>query len=449
MARRRLLSTPIWRCASIIFLLGYAASPSMAEGNLDSTNAPSTSTTLSLADAIAMATAKSPAVYAAQQAWAEAEARVDQARAQTRVTLSFNSTASESNAAVATPPPDHETFGSIVNSITMPVPLGRRPTLAVAQAEAQAAAAKAQFTAAERTQTLAVINAYFDLLKKQSQLVDAQLNLDQAQRQLDDASLRNKAGDVPELDVIRAQVPVAQAEAGVVQAQNAIDIAGEALNAAIGRQISTPVIVTTPSTETGTQSLDDVERLAVEGSGDIAAARSTITAQQVALESAKHWRDPALSLQASDTRGGDVTSFSHQDTIQASITIPLTDGGLVHGQRDEATAAINQAGAQLATSILTVQASAASAYHNAVTTRKLADSAKAALDIAQTAYEKTAHGYHSGLFPLTDLLNAQTSLAQTRSTYTQALYDAGAAAATLNEIIGVDNAGRTGTPIPR
>jgi outer membrane protein TolC len=67
--------------------------------------------------------------------------------------------------------------------------------------------------------------------------------------------------------------------------------------------------------------------------------------------------------------------------------------------------------------------------------RRQADAAKVALDIAQTAYDKTVLGYHNGLFPFTDVLSAQTALAQARSAYTQALYDAGAAEATLNALI--------------
>jgi len=102
----------------------------------------------------------------------------------------------------------------------------------------------------------------------------------------------------------------------------------------------------------------------------------------------------------------------------------------------EAEAAINQAKATVDASTLSTQASAAAAYHNAQSTQKVAESAKTALDIAQTAYDKTVLGYHNGLFPMTDVLNAQAALSQTRSAYTQALFDAGAAQETLDELVG-------------
>src|SRR3569833_1258267 len=118
MARRRLPHISIWRCASTLLILGFPQ-PILAEDSpiIGDRGAESPSTTLPLADANNAAVDHRPTVVAARAQWTPAQARVDQARAQTRLTLSFNSTASESNATNAAPPPDHETFGSIVNSI--------------------------------------------------------------------------------------------------------------------------------------------------------------------------------------------------------------------------------------------------------------------------------------------------------------------------------------------
>lgn len=432
MTRRRLLLAPVWPCASIIFLAAGATSATADQP----ASPPSASSTITLDDAIALSTSDNPTVNVARQQWAQARARVDEARAATRVTVSFNSTAGESNADVATPPPASESFGSIVNSITLPLPIGRKPGVLVSEADAQADAAEASYAGAVRTQTNAVIAAYFDLLKKESQLSDAQLAFGDAQRQQDEAEKRNKAGDVPDLDVIRAEVPVASAQAAVAEAASAVDIARETLNAAIGRPISTPVDVVATAEEAPTSlTQEDVERRAVDNSADVTAARSTLSAEQSAYEAAKLWREPQIALTASDARSGDVTALSRQDMIAASITVPLSDGGLASGQRREAEAAITQAKAQVDASTLSTQAAAASAYHNAVTTRQVAETVKTALDLAQTAYDKTMRGYQNGLFPLTDLLSAQAALAQTRGAYTEALYDAGAAQATLDAMM--------------
>ena len=47
-----------------------------------------------------------------------------------------------------------------------------------------------------------------------------------------------------------------------------------------------------------------------------------------------------------------------------------------------------------------------------------------ARDIAQISYDKTRLGYVNGLFPLSDVLNAQAALTQAQIAYTQAVYSA-------------------------
>ena len=76
--------------------------------------------------------------------------------------------------------------------------------------------------------------AYYDLLRKQALLLIAQDTLTQAQRQLSDAEKRNQAGDVPELDVLRAQVPVASAQAQQFGAENDVAVARQTLNSLTG-----------------------------------------------------------------------------------------------------------------------------------------------------------------------------------------------------------------------
>jgi outer membrane protein TolC len=62
---------------------------------------------------------------------------------------------------------------------------------------------------------------------------------------------------------------------------------------------------------------------------------------------------------------------------------------------------------------LTVQASVAEV-----------NAAQQARDIAQTTYDKTRLGFVNGLYPLVDVITAENSVAQARTAYVQALYDA-------------------------
>src|SRR5205085_7417492 len=121
-------------------------------------------------------------------------------------------TGSGSNADVYQPPPPHETFGTLQNTLTVPIPIGGRERLAIRQAREELAVAQAQYESARLTLTGQVSTAYYNLLRQQALLQIAQENLAAAQRQLSEAQRRNAAGDVPNLDVTRAQVPVALAQ---------------------------------------------------------------------------------------------------------------------------------------------------------------------------------------------------------------------------------------------
>lgn len=392
---------------------------------------------LNLQSAESQAIAQNPTARAASQTLLQALAKVDQAKAQQRTQISFSSAASTSSADVIQGPPDHESFQTLQNTLSIPLPLGLRPRLAVSQAERQADAARAQFDAARITLLTQVDTAYYDLLRKQALLALADQTLAEAERALSDVQKRNKAGDVPELDVLRAQVPVSAARAARAQAENAAVVARQALSALLSRDLDAPLTLeeTTPTLVSEGHTEAEVRTLAEKYSPDVRAAEATVTANEEGLKSTRLWREPALSLDLSDARSNDKTGFSRLSTIQATVTIPLTDGGLARGQTREAEAALAQAKAQLEASRSAAITAAGAAYLNARSAGAQSAATAAATQNAQVVYEKTLRGYQQGLFPLSDVLNAQSALAQARIAEAQARYDRAAAESTLALLI--------------
>lgn len=394
--------------------------------------------TVTLAGAITAALATHPTARAATQQLAQARARLAQAEAQRRFQITLDTTGSVSNADVIQPPPAKETFGNIQNTLTFPLPIGARPRLAVEQARAALAAAQAQYDSARLTLAGQVNTAYYDLLRRQALRLIAEETLATAQRQLSEAQRRHMAGDVPELDVTRAQVPVALAQAGLYQAQNAEAIARETLNSLIGHPLDDPLTVAEvpPASIILPFTLEEARSLALQHLPDLRAADATARANEAALRAARRWREPGLSLQAIDLHGNDQTAFSRQDTVQLSLTLPLSDGGLGRARIREAEATLEQSRAQAEAARRTALLTVSSAYLTAQSSRQQVDAARVAQETAQVAYGKTVLGYRNGLFPLTDVLNAQSALTQAQIAYRQALYDAAVAISTLNNALG-------------
>ena len=385
-----------------------------------------------------MATDASPTLVAARQSVAQAQARVGQAQTQKRFQLTFNSTASLSSAKVYQPPPSRETFGTLQNTLTVPLPLGRRPSLAVTEAQEQQGAASAQLDSAQLALAGQAAAAYYDVLRKQALLAVAQQTLAEDQRALGDVQKRRAAGDAAQLDVLQAQVPVASAQAAQDGAENDLAVAAETLNSLLGRSLDAPLLLADipPNALALTYTLAQAEQFALSRSPDLRAAEATVRADQAAIAAARLSREPAYSLQAIDIRSKDVTSFQSEDTVQAAVTLPLSDGGLGRAQVQEAQAALAGATAQREVARRSVLAGVSAAYLTAQSRRRQIDSARAARDIAQITYDKTTLGYRNGLFPLLQVLTARTALTQARIAYTQAIYDAAAASATLTTAFG-------------
>ena len=392
---------------------------------------------LTLAQATTLALGVSPSVAIAQQGLAQALARSGQAQAQRRLQITFNSTAGLSNGAIYQSPPSQETFGSLQNTLTVPLPFGPRLSALGRQAQSQTEAAEAALAAAQLTAAGQAQTAYFDLLKQRALLGNARENAAQAQAALDVARKRYKDGVAPQLDVLKAQVPAATAFAAVTQAESQVAVSTQTLNSLLGRPLEADAAVADVGASPPLAlTLAEARRQAVTASADVRAAQANVRAAEAGLAASRLTRVPDLSLQASDTRSRDVTGFSRLDTAQVSVTIPLSDGGLARAQIAEQQAALTSARTSLLQARQTAALTASSAYVTAQGSLAQIAPTQTAVQIAQTTLTKTREGYREGLNPIIDVLNAQLALNQARIAHAQAVYDAAAATATLNRALG-------------
>ena len=403
---------------------------------------------LSLGAALNGALAANPTARASQQELALATSQLAAARAAAGFSITLDSSVGGSNANVIQGPPSRENFGTLTNTLTVPLnvgPFGRRAKLGISQAQQELVAAQARFDAARLDLAGQVQTAYYNLLRQQALLAIARESEAQAVRQYLDATKRFKLGDVPELDVTRARVPVANARAAEFGALNAVAVARQTLNVLVGQPLDAPLDVEeVPLSATQLPfTLEAARTRAVEFSPTVRAADATVRANEIALQIAKRSRDPVLALQASDIRSNDQTGFGRLDTVQATISIPLSDGGASKAARQGAQATLEAARAQAQAARQLTLVNVSAAYLTAQSSQQQLGAAREARDIAQIAYDKTVRGYTLGLFPFADVLTAQNELRQARTAYAQALYDAANAVATLGNTV---SAGATTLP---
>lgn len=383
------------------------------------------------------ALALNPTIAGARAASAQAIAAQSAALGRTKLQISYNAQISGSNGDVIQLPPAHETFGTLQNTVTIPLPTHKDSAI-FQQSRSNVLYARAEFESARKALATQVIDAYLEVIRARSLSANARTATLQAEQQLAAATKRERAGDVPMLDVLRAQVPLATAQAAEFQSQNAVIAAEQILKLLTGQtDISNIGSITTGQTVNNVKLSEPTEEAAaLATSPELKAAQFDLKSKGLALKETRFINEPQYSVQISDIRTNDQTGFSRLDTILGSVTIPLKDGGTAKALQEQASASVQQAEA----AVNAVTASLVSQVQTQVLTISNAQSqleaATVARDIAQTTYDKTQLGYEDKLYSLADVLNSQVSLRLALDDYVQAVFDLRTSELNLNLLDG-------------
>jgi len=216
------------------------------------------------------------------------------------------------------------------------------------------------------------------------------------------------------LDVDRANKDVATARRLVVDGDEALRRAREALGVALGSP--EPIAVATDLDLEGFErAVASTCRLndAIESRPDVAAARRRFDIAKRSVTSAELAPLPTIGVQAQAAHSTSPT-LGPNDTYSfgAVLTVPLYDGGVRYGQLRDARAAEDQAHAALDATRLAAIASAARAKRGVDVARTDRDVSKTERDLAAQIDARTRDAYSRGRGTSLDLV---TSAEQLRS----------------------------------
>ncbi len=297
---------------------------------------------------------------------------------------------------------------------------------------------------------LSVSNAYDDVLRGAMQVEVRTASVTFLSAYRDDTDKRYKAGTVPEFDLIRQEVEVANAVAMQVQAigdyrvakQRFVELLGYNLPDTVGDDLG--LSLTSPlEARPFPQSLRAALAMARDHRTEIAT-----------LEKEEHLRDEDIivakagwkpSIQA--FAGYDVTSRTlsrtaedelHGGLIGAQLSWSVFDGFLTKGKVDEAVALRGRAGEAKAETTRIVALQVRTAWSDLRTARSVLDAQSANVQKAQRALELAQIRYTEGAGTQIDVLNAQTALTEAHGSFVDALRDYSVARANLVRATGAD-----------
>lgn len=303
----------------------------------------------------------------------------------------------------------------------------------------QADSQNEMYRGAEQSLIVRVAQAYFNVLTAFDQLTFAQAQEKALSKQLDQAQQRYDVGLSAITDVNEAKANHDASTADVINAQNALDDAREALTQITGQTFGTleplrddlPMDPPTPNDQKAW-----VDK-ALSQNPQVLAQRYQVDAAEHSINSARAGHLPTLGASVIYTRspgwsdldsaryGGSIHTNSNRETASVGIVlnIPIFSGGATQSrvrqsiyQRDAAQDLLEQDRRQVIRDTRNAFRSVVAGISEVEARRQAVVSAKSALDATQA-------GFEVGSRNIIDVLNSQQQLFQARSAYSQARHN--------------------------
>jgi outer membrane protein len=307
-----------------------------------------------------------------------------------------------------------------------------------------------QYQAVIAEALLGVRTAYYDVLLARQQINVQEASVALLEKELSDTRRRFDAGTVPQFNVLRAEVELANAQPRLIRARNSYRLAKNALIHQLGYEIPTNVWENIP--------IELSDRLEPEPyETDLAAALGQALGQRpelAALDKAERLRKediaaakagarPSVQLfggygsrssQFSDDLSRDVSGWH----AGAQVNWDIFDGLLTRGRVQQARALHGRARTELEERTRQIELDVRTAHSNFIEAREVLESQRKVQEQAEEALRLANSRAEAGSGTQLDVLNAQTALTEARTTQIQAVRDYLVARARLLRAIGAD-----------
>lgn len=386
---------------------------------------------LTKGEAIQLALERSPLVLASKKEWevAQALARQTGALPDPELELEFEGLSQISGLGEFS----ERTIG-LTQRLEFPLKWWNRRKAGRQQADA------ARLLAYETTKldVILQVNIAYDRIALQKDLLGyARENLQLADDVLRKARTRFESGDVPQLEMMRAEVEAGRATSRLTAATNALTVAKAELNTVLARDPATPVAVADSleflPLEADIEALKQqalTQRPDLSGGGlRVAALRSRQSVAKAALV-------PDLRVGAFRQRirgGGGEDDFW---LVNFALEVPLWAFSRQRGEIAQTRAEVGQAAAELLALRYQVLLETETAYLNLRNAQaQVVLFQQQILPAAERTYQVASRSYDEGKATYLELLEAQRTLTDSRTERAEALFDYRAAVAALERAV--------------
>ena len=308
----------------------------------------------------------------------------------------------------------------------------------------------AQYDTAVADTLLLVRLAYYDVLLAEQQIIVNEASVKLLQNELDDQQRRFDAGTVPHFNVLRAEVAVANAKPALFHARSQYRIAKNVLSNLLGYNLPREVLEDIPMKLTDNfdvapwnLALPDAIQEALERRPELKALQQEIVLQDINVVNAKSGYKPTISAFAgynwmNNQFSTDLSEELDGWTVGGQLSWDLFDGALTIGKVKQANALYAKSRTELQDRSRQVELNVRTAYSDFIEAKEVLDSQVKVQEQAEESLREANARFDAGTATQLDVLDAETSLTQARTTLVQAQHDYAAARARLERAIGAD-----------
>jgi cobalt-zinc-cadmium efflux system outer membrane protein len=410
-----------WRLWRLILLPGLFAL--LTYGSLDGQEAE-----LTLEAAVEIAMERNPLVRSAQEQYQASLARIRQARALPQPSLDIDSDLQPGLT-------DFSDYGERYIGISQSIPFPGKTYLQSRVASEESAQVLADADQVGLDVRFQVTEAFYGLLRAEEQVGYAGENLRFTEDFVQMTELKFQAGDVPQMELIRARVEAATAANQVRVAENEDRLARAQLNFLLGRVPSSPLAIRGElRIPVVSYDLEEITAWALQDRPEIRSLMSSIERERLVKKQGFMSYLPDFDVGASKHK---IPGEDDTWDVTLSLAIPVFFWQPVRGEIAEADAnlrSLQQEAAHLSNGITLEVEGAFVNLTSAANQIRLFE--EDILTQAEEAYEMYQFAYQQGEIDAIDLIESRRTLNDVRTSYVDALYNYDVARAAIERSIG-------------
>ncbi len=292
---------------------------------------------------------------------------------------------------------------------------------------------------------LSVGYTYLQAIADEARIETADAQVRTAQTLYDQASDQVTAGTSPAIDGLRAQVELKTRQQQLIQAKNDFAIEKLTLARVIGLAPGQEFELAdkSPYEPFAGMTVDEALKRAYDARSDFQAAQADVRSAQYSRKAAEAGYLPSFSVSADYGLAGTYPNVNTHGVFDArgTLTIPIFQGGRVHGDVLQADARLEQSRQRLENLRAQIDADVRTALLNIESSEEQVAVARSNIGLAEQTLAQARDRFRAGVTDTVEVVQAQEAVASAHDSYISSLYRDNYAKISLARAMGLAEEG--------